>query len=202
MMPPGHIASTWGVAALAQQNNPRLAHLDYRLLAVCALLPDLIDKPLAILVFTDTPTSQLIAHSLLFNLALLIPALLFWQRALPYVLAFNAHLPADRMWHHNQTFWWPMFGWQTFWEYKPMNTPEEMFNVYLDIIIRYPQVWVVELLALGIFVWFGVRYRLYLWPRLKVFILTGRVQDDGETATSEAVEHRIGHTILTSRQSD
>jgi hypothetical protein len=118
------------------------------------------------------------------------------------VLAFNAHLLTDRMWHHTQTFWWPMFGWQSFWEYKPMNSAGEMFNVYLDIIVRYPQVWAVELLALAIFVWFGIRYRLYRWPRLKVFILTGQMQDKVKTATSEAVKHRIGSTILTSRQSD
>lgn len=175
MMPPGHIATTWSVAALAQQNNPRLAHLDYRLLALCALLPDIIDKPLAILVFTDVPTSQLMAHSLLFNLALLIPALLFWRHALPYVLAFNVHLVADRMWNHAETFWWPIFGWRAFWAYKPMNTAGDMFNVYVDIIVRYPQVWVVEIIALIIFVWFGIKYRLYLWPRLKYFLWTGRV---------------------------
>jgi hypothetical protein len=68
MMPPGHIAATWGVAALLQQNNPRLARLDYRLLAFSALLPDMLDKPLAVLVFTDTHTTQFIAHSLLFHL--------------------------------------------------------------------------------------------------------------------------------------
>jgi len=165
MMPPGHVVATWGVAAVAQQHNAKLARLDYRLLALCALLPDMIDKPLAILVFTDAPTSQLIAHSLLFNLGLLIIALLLWRAAVPYVLAFNAHLLADRMWNHTESFWWPIFGWRTFWEYKPMNTAEEMFNVYVDIIVRYPQVWVVELVALVILAWFGLRYRLYRWPR-------------------------------------
>jgi hypothetical protein len=202
MMPPGHIATTWGVAALAQQNNPRLAGLDYRLLAICALLPDLIDKPLAILVFTEAHTSQLVAHSLLFNLVLLVPVLLFWRRALPHVLAFNAHLLADRMWNHTETFWWPIFGWHTFWEYKAMNSAGEMLNVYLDIIVRYPQVWVVEIIALLVFVWFGYRHQLYRWPVLKVFILTGRVQDDVETTTSEAVKHKVEPTILTPRQSD
>ena len=54
MMPPGHIAATWGVATLLQQNNSRLTRLDYRLLALSALLPDLIDKPLVMLVFTDS----------------------------------------------------------------------------------------------------------------------------------------------------
>jgi hypothetical protein len=175
MMPPGHIAATWGIAAVVQQHNPKLARLDYRLLALGALLPDIIDKPLAILVFIDAPTSQLVAHSLLFNLALLIAALFWWRVAVPYVLAFNAHLLADRMWHHTETFWWPIFGWRTFWEYKPMNTAEEMFNVYVDIIGRYPQVWALELLALLVLGWFIIRHRLYLWPRLKIFLATGRV---------------------------
>ena len=38
MMPPGHIAATWGVAHLMQQTQPRLARLDYRWLAVAAIL--------------------------------------------------------------------------------------------------------------------------------------------------------------------
>jgi hypothetical protein len=178
MMPPGHIAATWGVAAVAQQHNAKLARLDYRLLAVCALLPDIIDKPLAILVFTDAPTSQLIAHSLLFNLVLLIGVLFLWRATVLYVLAFNAHLLADRMWNHTESFWWPIFGWRTFWAYKSMNTAEEMFNMYVDIIVRYPQVWVVEFVALAILAWFGVRYRLYQWPRMRAFLWTGRVWAD------------------------
>jgi hypothetical protein len=78
------------------------------------------------------------------------------------------------MWNHTETFWWPFFGWEEFWIYKPMNTPAEMFNVYVDIIVRYPQVWVVELAAVMIFVWVAIRYRLYQWPSLKVFLWTGR----------------------------
>jgi len=203
MMPPGHIAATWGVAAVAQQNNSKLARLDYRLLALCALLPDFIDKPLAILVFTDAPTSQLIAHSLLFNLMLLIAALLFWRAAVPYMLAFNAHLLADRMWNHTETFWWPIFGWRTFWEYRPMNTAGEMFNVYVDIIVRYPQVWAVELIALVILVWFGLRFRLYRWPRVKVFLWTGRVWFDTQKPGPELIKPIETRTVLPApRQSE
>ena len=173
MMPPGHIAATWGVASLIQQNNPRLTRLDYRLLAACALLPDFIDKPLAILVFTQAHTSQLIAHSFLFNLALLVIALLWWRKSFPYILAFNAHLIADRMWNHTESFWWPIFGWDVFWDFKPMNTPETMFNVYLDIITRYPQVWVIEIIALLFLGWFIYRHQLYRWGMLKQFMATG-----------------------------
>ena len=73
-----------------------------------------------------------------------------------------------------------------------MNTPEEMVNVYLDIITRYPQVWVIELLALLFFVWFGLRFKLYLWERLKYFVWTGRIDlflnNAGENKTAAQSE--------------
>lgn len=174
-MPPGHVAATWGVASLLQANNPNLARLDYRLLALSALAADFIDKPLALFVFTEASTSQLIAHSLVPNLILLALSLLFWPKALPYVLAFSLHLVADRMWHHTESFWWPFFGWDVFWIFKPMNTPETMLNIYLDIITRYPQVWVVEIVAVLLLIGFAFRYQLHRWTCLKHFILTGNI---------------------------
>jgi hypothetical protein len=109
MMPPGHVAITWGVArAYPDKIIQNWLNLDYRLLGLCALAPDIIDKPLAILVFTEAHTSQLVAHSLLLS----VP---FWwlrcygsSRAIPYLLAFSAHLIADRMWNHTESFWWPL----------------------------------------------------------------------------------------------
>ncbi len=170
MMPPGHVALTWAAADLWPENK-----LDYRLLAFCALLPDIIDKPLALLIFTQSHSSQNIAHALLPNLALFTVALVFLPKWLPYILAINVHLIADRMWNHTETFWWPLFGWNVFWQFKDMNTPEAMANVYLDMVQRYPQVWVIELLALFFLTWFGVKHRLYLWSTMKRFLLTGRV---------------------------
>ena len=191
MMPPGHVAVTWGVASILQKNNQRLARLDYRLLAASALLPDFIDKPLAILIFTDAHTSQLIAHSLLPNAIILVLALLFWRKALPYVLTFNAHLLLDRMWNHTESFWWPLFGWSTFWEFKPMNTPGEMVNVYLDIVTRYPQVWVVEVLAVAYLGWFVYRHKLYRWLELQQFIRTGQL-DISVSGKGKAGHWRLG----------
>jgi hypothetical protein len=175
MMPPGHVAATWAVSHLLQKDRVDQMRLDYRLLALSALAPDLIDKPLALLVFTEAQTSQLVAHSLIPNLILFVLTLLIWRQALPYVLTFNLHLVADRMWNHTETFWWPLFGWDVFWQFKPMNTPEVMFNVYVEIITRYPQVWIVEIVALLYLIWFAVRFQLYRWSALKHFALSGQV---------------------------
>jgi hypothetical protein len=202
MMPPGHLAATWGVAALTQQNNPRLARLDYRLLCLSALAPDLIDKPLAVLVFTEAHTSQLVAHSLFFNLVLLLAALLLWRPALPYALAFNGHLLADRVWNHAESFWWPFFGWQTFWQYRFMNTPQVMVEVYWEIVTRYPQVWVVELIALAYLAWFACRFRLYHPTNLKHLLFTGQLGLRSDKAGSPVKNRASGLSFQASSRLD
>jgi hypothetical protein len=176
MMPPGHVAITWGVANVIQKNNSKLDSLDYRLLALCTLAPDIIDKPLAILAFPEAHTSQLVGHSLFLSITLLVTVLMWRHKAIPYVIAFNAHLLADRIWNHTETFWWPLYGWGVFWEFKPMNSPETMIAVYLDIVTRYPQVWVIELCAVLFLMWFVYKNHLYIWSNLKALLLTGRIQ--------------------------
>jgi len=152
MMPPGHIAVGLLTRHLWDDREP-----DLRWLAGSALLPDIIDKPLALLVFTDSHSTQNITHALLPHVLVLVIALLWLRQALPYVLAFNTHLLADHMWYHTQTFWWPLFGWGTFWQYKFMNTPQAMVSTYLDI-LHYPEVWVVEAFALAYLGWLSYRW--------------------------------------------
>jgi len=173
MMPPGHIAITWAAAKLLTKQS-----LDYRRLAFSAMLPDLVDKPLALWVFTQSHSSQNLTHALLPNLLLLGIAVWKWPRALPYVLAFNGHLLADRMWRKTETFWWPLFGGQTFSSYRFMNTPQAMTQVYLDILRRYPHVWAIELLA-GLYLgWFIKKHRLANRANLLAFLQTGQLSED------------------------
>ncbi len=169
MMPPGHIALTWVISSLWPKKK-----LDYRGLAICAMLPDFLDKPMAWFIFTEAKTSQFISHALIPHTLLLIITLFKYPRALPYVLAFNGHLIADRMWKHTQGFWWPLYGWTTFWEHRSLNSPEKMMVFYLEI-LRYPKVWVVELIAIVFLVWFIMKHRLYEPKYLAQFIKTGQV---------------------------
>ncbi|MDM8518702.1 metal-dependent hydrolase [Anaerolineales bacterium HSG6] len=175
MMPPGHVAVSWGISRLLQRTNPALAQLDYRLLAIGSLLPDFIDKPLAIWLFTDSHSSQNITHSLFFNWAILVITLLWIPRLLPYCLAFNGHLIADKMWNHTETFWWPWYGWDQFWHYRFMNTPEAMLQVYIDILTHYPHVWLIEIVAVLILGYFFYQQKWYRWQSLKRFVMTGRL---------------------------
>ena len=90
--------------------------IDYRLLAIGAILPDIIDKPLSWFVLPEAlDTSRLIAHTLLFPLLLLVVWRLFLGRRLnfllPLAIGSALHLLLDGMWGMPNTLLWPFMGW-------------------------------------------------------------------------------------------
>jgi len=89
---------------------------DYRLVALGALMPDMIDKPLAWWFLADRlEDDHLVAHTLLFWLVLAIPAMyLAWrgERSLISVAAgVVAHRLCDPMWNEGDTLIWPLSAW-------------------------------------------------------------------------------------------
>ena len=98
--------------------RPRLAGaIDYRLVLLGALLPDIIDKPLALWILPDVFTStRALAHTALFNTAFLLAGgalLARWGTSAVLVLALasTGHLVLDSMWSLTEVLWWPYHGW-------------------------------------------------------------------------------------------
>ena len=173
MFPVGHVAYTWGAVNVLQRHIPEWANVDYRFLALAAMLPDIADKPLAMTVFKDSQTSQGLSHTLLLHVAVAVVALAVWRwRSLPYLLAFNMHLLLDQSWHHPETLFFPAMGWE-FDPYRFMGTPEAMISVYWDIFLL-PQIWIAEGIGAVILAVLFFHYRLFRWPNLQHFLLTGR----------------------------
>lgn len=86
----------------------RDARFDYRLIALGALLPDLIDAPVG---------HRAVAHTLVFAVASLVVVMLATvnRRALrrhliAVPIGFFAHLVLDFVWVDKSLFWWPAFG--------------------------------------------------------------------------------------------
>lgn len=173
MFPVGHIAYTCGAVHVLNRRLPGGFDADYRWLALAAMLPDILDKPLALTVFQESQTSQGLAHTLVVHVMVAAVAWLLWRRrALPYLLAFSGHLPLDQIWRHPETLFYPFMGWQ-FDPYTFMGTPQAMASVYWDILLL-PQIWIAEVVGLAILAFFVVRYRLYVPPRLVRFLRSGR----------------------------
>ena len=99
-------------AAVASARRNRI---DYRFVALGALLPDIIDKPLTWLLFPDAfNDDHIFGHALLLPLSLLLLGLFFARRgdARPFLVGAGAltHLLVDPVVLYRQTLFWPLLG--------------------------------------------------------------------------------------------
>ena len=95
----------------------RIWNIDYRLVILGSLLPDLLDRPLGHWLLPEifNPSGRLFGHTLLF-LTLLVTFSLIMLRftrsrtPLVFALASAGHLLIDRMWESPRTLLWPLYG--------------------------------------------------------------------------------------------
>jgi hypothetical protein len=180
MLPLAHTGITLGSAWLTARLLTRRADpplVDYRLVLLGALLPDLVDKPLGIFLFQDTFSSgRIFAYTLLFAVLLLaVGSFLYARRGRAGLvwLSFGAfiHLGLDEMWHSPRTLLWPAFGWG----FERQDTGHWLGRM-LSLLVSDPGVYIPEIiggLILVAFVW-------YLFRRREVyrFIRTGMAGDE------------------------
>jgi LexA-binding, inner membrane-associated putative hydrolase len=173
MYPIAHVVVACGAAYVAEQalrqRQARARHtetavggFDYRLVALGALLPDIIDKPLAwFLLFDRVEDDHLLAHTLIFGIVLAVAGLILasrgdWRLA---SIAFGVllHRLCDPIWPELSTVLWPLYGWNF----------EHSESVYFAAYA------VLEVLATAVLV--VVLRRLWLRDRLSALISDGRI---------------------------
>jgi len=92
----------------------RLGRIDYRMVLVGSILPDIIDKPVFLLFGGAALSGRDYAHTLLFNLVLLIGGLVLlrYRRSWLLIISLSSftHLVLDRMWGCPVTLLWPLLG--------------------------------------------------------------------------------------------
>ncbi len=114
----GHVGFTWGAALLLADTSrwrPSSAGIDYRLVLLGSMLPDLIDKPLGLFILRKQLSNpRTLAHSLLFSLLVALAALGRREKAGSALgsvaLGSLTHLVLDRMWEQTDTLLWPLKG--------------------------------------------------------------------------------------------
>lgn len=177
MLPTGHVEFTWAALNLLQRRTGAFPRADYRLAAAVALLPDLIDKPLATFVFTDSNAALMFGHTALVHTAAWLTATAtgHLQSWLPYLLAFSGHLVADRMWGFTQTLLWPFRG-RRFHQWQHVGSPEAIVQAYLRVVAKEPKLIAFEIAGACLLAWFVTDHRLWQPEQLRSFLRTGRVQ--------------------------
>ena len=197
----GHVGVTLGAARVAawgfdfarnrfdrsertteKEGNParrsRLSDaLDDRAIALGALLPDILDKPLGLILAGDLVGNgtRNVGHTLIFALALILAAgalAAAVKRVLPLAVALASagHLALDGMWNHVQTLFWPLTGW-AFPSREWVGAAEWTESTLFAIPDRMGDP--LELAGLAVICWIAARV---LWTRsFKSYLLTGRI---------------------------
>jgi hypothetical protein len=161
--------------------------VDYRLAAIAALLPDMVDKPLSLTLLSDSGTSQGLAHTAVGQAGLVLTTATIKPEWLPYALITASHLVADQMWKYPRTLFFPFSGELDYW--KQMGTLQSMLSAYAEIATR-PAIVAVELIGLGLLGWVVRKGGLHRKHALKAFLLSGRLNLEPTRATRQSSDRR------------
>ena len=147
--------------------------LDFRLVLLGSMLPDILDKPIGgIFLFETFRNGRIFGHTLCFLLFLLALGFLR-RRSAPLILSFGTfmHLLLDKMWLCPQTLLWPAFG---------LRFPEVQEEDFIALIPEFlarltsdPEVFIPEIIGGSILAWFAVR--LFQTRSIRAFLKNGLV---------------------------
>lgn len=166
----GHLGIGLGLAwVLSGRSSVRI---DYRLVLLGAILPDLIDKPLAYLLGLD---SRLWSHTFLFLFAILALSFVPSSRALRLVgFGVATHLLLDRIWNQPAIVLYPAYGWS--FAAAPFNVDR-----WFEALLHDPYVQAGEIVGFAILVAFAWVQGIRSWRALWDFVRHGNVARFGRT---------------------
>lgn len=148
----------------------QLGSIDYRLVLLSSLLPDILDKPWWLFATSDIfPSGRDYAHTFLFNLLLFIGGLILIKYKKSWLLISSLssiiHLILDQMWARPVILWWPLLG-----PFQRVETTGWLSNI-LHALTSDPGTYIPEIIGLIILLLMG--YGLIVRENIGSFIRTG-----------------------------
>lgn len=149
--------------------------VDYRFIVLGALLPDIIDKPLGLILLPGLASGRIFLHTLLFlSLTLLAAVVIYRQQRSPwgFYIAFGVlmHFVMDAIWTEPLTFYWPILG--PFKSYPGM-TFTWMLQNWIQSLIKESRLYIAETAGFLILLFFTVK--LIIQKQVKAFVLHGKL---------------------------
>jgi membrane-bound metal-dependent hydrolase YbcI (DUF457 family) len=159
--------------AQADKTQGTRSRLDYRLLLLGSMLPDILDKPMGTWLMADVfGNGRIFGHTLLLALILLGIGVYLFARSrrvgiFSLALGCIAHLCLDQMWLQPQTLLWPLLGWSF-----PKGDVSHWLEGLIRALVSEPGVYIPELIgALGLAIFFTETIRR---RKLQDFLRTGQ----------------------------
>ena len=149
---------------------------DIRFILVGSLLPDIIDKPLGMVLLRGTLSNgRIFSHTLVFLAAVGASGLFVYRRysrtwLLALTLGTFAHLVLDSMWRSPRTLLWPAFG--LGFDRMDPDLGEWMQGMWRSLVTN-PAVYIPEIIGLIVLAWFG--WNLVRQGKIWAFIRRGPV---------------------------
>lgn len=202
MLPPSHVAYTVATLSEIQKHSDYFEDADYRLVALAAIGPDLLDKPLSWAYFHKKYKSgRFFAHTFLAHAILFFYTLSKAPHELVYALSFNGHALADRMWNYQKTWYWPLRGWEFSGRRKGKQKPLGILLSYWYAVTQARTIFDWDVWSLMALAWFVVRNRLWEPKRLWHLVRTGRLlklklKHDKEVNGSQEANSMISPAIV------
>ena len=146
--------------------------VDYHMVVLGSFLPDIIDKPVFLLIGNSASLSgRDYTHTLLFNLVLLIGGLVLIKYRKSWLLIISLssfmHLILDQIWNSPVVLFWPLFG------SLPKGETTGWLSDRLHDLFSSPEVYIPEIIGLVIVLLFA--YRLVKRKYIISFIRGGAV---------------------------
>lgn len=199
----GHLGITFGIIKTFEKLDEMIgkykneSKIDYRMVFLGGLLPDIIDKPLVVLLANTTVGSaKSIAHSLAFILFMLILSLFaIFNRKNNNILVITVcsfiHQILDGMWRFPREFLWPFYGVKNFDNGQSVQaiaavSVDKIENVHtyikgidLNRLLSIPYFYVSEIIG-GIIIIAFISY-LAVNGQIRNFICTGNISKEVHT---------------------
>ena len=154
-------------ASMLAKIRDKTGKLDYRMIIIGSMLPDIIDKPL-FLFFGESGlfTGRSHAHTLLFAL-LLLSGGIFSRKSwlLTLALANVFHLMLDAIWNNPETLFWLFLG-----TFKPYESEGWFTDLWYNL-THLPEIYIPEII--GLVVTSYLVYRILRFKGINRFIRHG-----------------------------
>ena len=181
-----HLGYTTAAVGVSEKLNLK-RHLDYRLVALMAILPDVVDRALYVFALPGAQSGRLFAHTLVFCLVLLAVFVVIRRDLWVYGLLPLFHLLMDMQGLSAQQFFWPLLDADLSSVHIPGGLAETAGQSYADrvgdrihdILDTYGRAGILSLLieagGLATLVLLTLKSRLYDRRRLARLVATGDI---------------------------
>ena len=173
----------WVISFRLNKDNPSklsLWDIDFRIVIIAAILPDIIDKVIGMIILKDEISNgRLFTHSIvivgIFSAILLTMTKIKIIRGLQilfYIIPVWLHILLDRMWEDPHTLFWPIFG-------TSFPKLDVEFSDYFTILLSEPYILVSEIIGGLIIITLFMKHKLFIKTNFLSFLKEGRLRMNG-----------------------